>query len=129
MIILGIGGILGDAASAIVKNGQLIAAVEEIKVSRQYRVGALPDASIGACLSIAAAKPEDVDLVIGEPALRRGRGRSGGGPARPAIFHRSVLIRAAVCHQAAQRGRHRVNVSYWGSLIRSVTIRGITTYP
>ena len=63
MIILGIGGILGDAASAIVKDGQLVAAVEEVKVSRQYRVGALPDASIAACLSMAAAKPEDVDLV------------------------------------------------------------------
>jgi carbamoyltransferase len=63
MIILGIGGILGDAASAIVKNGQLVAAVEEVKVSRQYRVGALPDASIAACLSMAAAKPEDVDLI------------------------------------------------------------------
>ncbi len=43
MTILGIGGILGDAATAIVKDGQLVAAVEEIKVSRQYRVGGLPD--------------------------------------------------------------------------------------
>ena len=63
MIILGIGGILGDAASAIVKDGQLVAAVEEVKVSRQYRVGALPDASIASCLSMAAAEPENVDLV------------------------------------------------------------------
>src|SRR3984957_1038579 len=63
MTILGIGGILGDAASAIVKDGQLVAAVEEVKVSRQYRVGALPEASIAACLSMAGAKPEDVDLV------------------------------------------------------------------
>ena len=29
MIILGIGGILGDAATAIVKDGQLVAAVED----------------------------------------------------------------------------------------------------
>jgi carbamoyltransferase len=63
MTILGIGGILGDAASAIVKDGQLAAAVEEVKVSRQYRVGALPEASISACLSMAGAKPENVDLV------------------------------------------------------------------
>jgi predicted NodU family carbamoyl transferase len=42
MIILGIGGILGDAATAIAKDGRLIAAVEEVKVSRQYRVGSLP---------------------------------------------------------------------------------------
>src|SRR5438034_5047273 len=63
MIILGIGGILGDAATAIVKDGQLVAAVEEVKVSRQYRVGGLPDASIASCLAMAGAKPEDVDLV------------------------------------------------------------------
>jgi len=63
MIILGIGGILGDAATAIVKDGQLVAAVEEVKVSRQYRVGALPEASIASCLSMAAAKAEEVDSV------------------------------------------------------------------
>jgi carbamoyltransferase len=63
MIILGIGGILGDAATAIVKHGRLAAAVEEVKVARQYRVGALPEASIAACLSLAGAKPEDVDCV------------------------------------------------------------------
>jgi carbamoyltransferase len=63
MIILGIGGILGDAAAAIVKDGQLIAAVEEVKVARQYRVGALPEGSIAACLSMAGATPDDVDCV------------------------------------------------------------------
>src|ERR1700680_4114946 len=63
MIILGIGGILGDAAAAIVKDGQLAAAVEEVKVTRQYRVGSLPEAPIAYCLSLAGAKPEDVDCV------------------------------------------------------------------
>src|SRR5262249_61934240 len=63
MLILGIGGVLGDAATAIVKDGRLTAAVEEIKVSRQHRTGGLPDASIGACLAMAGAKPEDVELV------------------------------------------------------------------
>src|SRR5207302_7347123 len=63
MIILGIGGILGDAATAIVKDGQLVAAVEEVKVSRQYRPGALPESAIAACLSMAGAKPEDVECV------------------------------------------------------------------
>src|SRR6266581_2338043 len=63
MIILGIGGILGDAATAIVKDGQLVAAVEEVKVSRQYRVGGLPDASIASSLSMAGAKPEEVESV------------------------------------------------------------------
>ena len=35
MIILGIGGILGDAASAVLKDGELVAAVEESKLVRR----------------------------------------------------------------------------------------------
>src|ERR1700719_3198432 len=61
MIILGIGGILDDAASAIVKDGELAAAVEEVKVARQYRVGGLTEGSIASCLS--QAPPKDVDCV------------------------------------------------------------------
>src|SRR5580765_3841150 len=63
MIILGIGGRLSDKAEAIAKDGELVAAVEEIKVARQYRIGALPEASIASCLAMAKAKPEDVDCV------------------------------------------------------------------
>jgi len=33
----------------------------------------------------------------------------GGDPARLAIFHRFVLVRAAVRHQVASRTTHRVN--------------------
>jgi carbamoyltransferase len=67
MIILGIGGILGDAASAILKDGELVAAVEESKlVRRRMHWGgpdSLPDHSIATCLELAGAKPEDVDAV------------------------------------------------------------------
>jgi len=73
MIILGIGGILGDAATAIVKDGQLVAAVEEVKVSRQYQIGGLPEASIAACLAMAGAKPGEVDLVAIVRPLSTGR--------------------------------------------------------
>ena len=76
MTILGIGGILGDAASAIVKDGQLVAAVEEVKVSRQYRVGALPEASIAACLSMAAAKPDATATALPELEPQGLRARS-----------------------------------------------------
>ena len=44
MIILGIGGILGDAASAILSGGCLVAAIEESKLSRQ---GLKPGAHTG----------------------------------------------------------------------------------
>src|SRR5260370_39018578 len=43
-----------------------------------------------------------------EEVHRRG-GPIGGGPARLAIFHRSVLVRAAVCRQVAQQATHRLN--------------------
>ncbi len=70
MIILGIGGVLGDAAAAILKDGCLAAAVEEAKLSRQgLQPGAhpgptgLPEQSIAACLSLAGASPAQVDAV------------------------------------------------------------------
>ena len=70
MIILGIGGILGDAASAILRDGCLAAAVEESKLRRHgLTPGAhtgptgLPEQSIAACLSLAGVTPEQVDAV------------------------------------------------------------------
>src|SRR5947209_1933896 len=36
-------------------------------------------------------------------------GPLGGGPARLAICYRSVLVRAAVCRQVAQRAKHRLS--------------------
>jgi carbamoyltransferase len=67
MIILGIGGIMGDAASAIIKDGELVAAVEESKLARRRthwgRQGELPEQSMALCLALAGAKPEQVDAV------------------------------------------------------------------
>ena len=67
MIILGIGGILGDAASAVLKDGELVAAVEESKLfRRRTHCGGpegLPEQSIATCLELAGAKPEEVDAV------------------------------------------------------------------
>ncbi|HUB79261.1 MAG TPA: carbamoyltransferase C-terminal domain-containing protein [Bryobacteraceae bacterium] len=67
MIILGIGGILGDAASAVLKDGELVAAVEESKLVRRRThwggPNGLPDHSIATCLELAGARPEEVDAV------------------------------------------------------------------
>ena len=67
MIILGIGGLLGDAAAAILKDGELAAAVEESKlVRRRTHWGGLdemPEHAIATCLQLAGAKPEQVDAV------------------------------------------------------------------
>lgn len=64
MIILGIGGISGGAASAVLKDGELAAAVEEAKlVRRPGNSGDLPERSIASCLEMAGATPEQVDAV------------------------------------------------------------------
>ncbi len=62
MNILGIGGVLGDAAAAVIRDGEIAAAVEEAKLTRRPGPG-LPDAAIAACLKIAKLKPADIDHV------------------------------------------------------------------
>jgi carbamoyltransferase len=66
MIILGIGGIRGGAASVVLKDGELVAAVEEAKLARGSQGrdhGELPERAIASCLELARARPEEVDAV------------------------------------------------------------------
>src|SRR4051812_5439595 len=63
MNILGIGGVLNDAAAAIIKDGKIEAAVEEAKLTRRPEPGRLPEAAIAACLKIAKLAPADIDHV------------------------------------------------------------------
>ena len=66
MIILGIGGILSDSAAALLRDGELVAAVEESKLVRRgknWDHGGLPEKSIATCLDLAGAKPAQVDAV------------------------------------------------------------------
>src|SRR6202046_5131966 len=63
MVILGLGGILGDAACAVLKDGELRAAIEEAKLTRAFTPGAIPYACINECLRIAGATREQVDCV------------------------------------------------------------------
>jgi carbamoyltransferase len=63
MNILGIGGILNDAASAVLKNGELVAAVEQKKVARRMQPGQLPGDAIASCLKISGLEAGDIDCV------------------------------------------------------------------
>jgi len=66
MTILGLGGLLDDAACSVLKNGELKAAIEEAKLHRTFRPGvlsALPAAAIDECLSIAGSAREEVDAI------------------------------------------------------------------
>ena len=63
MIIFGLGGIPKDAACAVLKNGELLSAVEENKVSRTPRPGGLPEHSMAMALRLAGVTASEVNYV------------------------------------------------------------------
>src|SRR5438552_3032963 len=62
MIILGLGGLQGGGACAVLKDGAIEAAVEESKVSRGAR-GGVPQAAVAECLRLVGVGREAVDCV------------------------------------------------------------------
>jgi carbamoyltransferase len=76
MIILGVGGIFKDAAAAILKDGELVAAVEQHKIARFSRAGDLPLEAIDACLRIARVDPGAIDCAAVVRPLRTESGSS-----------------------------------------------------
>lgn len=72
MIILGLGGLLNDAACALLKNGEILAAVEEAKMTRGQRPGGLPQAAIEECLRLSSATRDQVDCVAIVRPISRG---------------------------------------------------------
>ncbi|HEV8371332.1 MAG TPA: carbamoyltransferase C-terminal domain-containing protein [Pyrinomonadaceae bacterium] len=63
MIILGINAYHGDAAAAIIRDGKLIAAVEEERFNRFKHCAGFPIQAIKYCLDIAAVSINDVDHI------------------------------------------------------------------
>jgi carbamoyltransferase len=63
MVILGLGGLLSDAACALLKDGAIAAAVEESKLLRGVRPGDIPQASVEECLRMAKLSRDQVDCV------------------------------------------------------------------
>src|SRR5215813_12072105 len=63
MIILGINAYHGDAAAAIVKDGKLLAAVEEERFNRVKHCAGFPSEAIKYCLTTAGVCIEDVDHI------------------------------------------------------------------
>ena len=61
--IVGLGGLLGDPACCIVAGGQIAAAVEQSKVSRQDRPGTFPEEAFTLALQVAGIRPTDIDCV------------------------------------------------------------------
>src|SRR3954470_24185045 len=61
MLILGINAYHGDVAAAILRDGELVAAVEEERFRRIKHYAGFPRDAIAACLAIAGAHPRDID--------------------------------------------------------------------
>jgi carbamoyltransferase len=62
MNILGLNAYHGDVSAALVRDGQLIAAVEEERYRRIKHVAGFPEAAIRACLEMGGIAPSDVDV-------------------------------------------------------------------
>ena len=63
MYILGINAYHGDAAAALIKDGELLAAVEEERFNRVKHCAGFPAASVRYCLQAAGIGIEDVEHI------------------------------------------------------------------
>src|SRR5215475_10710098 len=63
MVILGLSGLLSDPACALLKDGAIVAALEESTLLRTVRPGDIPQASVDECLRIAGVSPDRVNCV------------------------------------------------------------------
>jgi carbamoyltransferase len=61
--ILGLGGLLSDPASCILRDARIVSAVEQAKVSRQVRRGSFPEEAFQQNLEAARLKPGEIDCV------------------------------------------------------------------
>ncbi len=63
MTILALGGLLNDAACAILRDGRLVTAVEQKKVARHHHPGQLPAEALQTALNLAGLAPSAIDAV------------------------------------------------------------------
>lgn len=76
MNILGLGGLLNEAAAAVLVDGRIVSAVEQRKVAPRRHRGALPVEAIHAALGLAAVKAESIEIVaLARPFVERHDGR------------------------------------------------------
>jgi carbamoyltransferase len=84
MLIVGLNAYHGDVAAAVLRDGILVAALEEERFSRIKHAAGFPSLAIAEALKMAGATPADVDLW----AVARGRGVHLLQKARFALTHR-----------------------------------------
>jgi carbamoyltransferase len=105
MIILGINAFHGDAAAAIIRDGELVAAAEEERFNRRKHCAGFPSLSIQYCLKAASVTIDQVDHI----AISR-------DPS--AHLHKKVL------YAATRAAKGVVGIGRKGSLASTVAGRG-----
>src|SRR5687767_7509673 len=100
MYILGINAYHGDAAAAIIKDGKLLAAVEEERFNRVKHCAGFPAESVRYCLNTAGITLADVDHI-------------GISRDPSAHLHKKVMFAAgrAASQLAGGRGRRQAEVT------------------
>jgi len=73
MIIVGLGGLQKDAACAVLRDGELVSAVEQQKTAPRHVRGDLPAEAVAAALDAAGARGEEVETVALARPLGEGR--------------------------------------------------------
>jgi carbamoyltransferase len=96
--ILGLNAYHGDAAAALVVDGELVAAAEEERFNRIKHVAGFPSLAAAWCLAEAGLKPEQLDHI----AIGRDPRANIGAKIRRTIRHRPGLsfVRARLSNQA-----------------------------
>jgi carbamoyltransferase len=70
MLILGFNAYHGDVSAVLLRDGHLIAAIEEERLRRIKHCAGVPERAMRACLDMAGVRPEEVD-VFAVPRARR----------------------------------------------------------
>src|SRR5947207_2302681 len=113
MLILGINAYHGDAAAAIVRDGELVAAVEEERFNRRKHCAGFPTEAVRYCLAAANASIEDVDHI-------------GISRDPSAHLHRKVLFaakRAAKSVSGIDRTRRSTNGKNDRGIVKAISDR------
>lgn len=100
MLIVGLNAYHGDVAAAVLRDGVLVAALEEERFCRIKHVGGFPQQAVRAGLAMAGATPNDVDIW----AIARGRRVHLLRKAWFALTHRPGLALIGQYRNAAVQG-------------------------
>ncbi len=63
MVIVGLGGLLNNPACAVLRDGEIVSAVEQHKIARRFEPREIPSEAIESCLALAQATPAEVSAV------------------------------------------------------------------